>query len=706
MTRPSTRRLLAALSAAVVISTAGAALGVPGPANAATAPNLVTNPSLETLTNGFPACYQKSGYGANTPAYTVQTAGAHSGTTAMRLDLANYTNGDRKLLQQQASCAPHVTAGHQYDLSVYFHATTPNVALTAFKHTASGWAYWTDLATLSAAPAWTQALGRTPAVPTGVDQISFGISIYGNGSVFTDDYSATDATPPPPPTSCTGTTAQCTQGQWTVAAYPNAVRSVHSILLSNGKVLMMAGSGNNPMAFAAGSFKSTLWDPATGAFSDVPTPADLFCSGHVQLPNGSVLIVGGNKAYPAADGSHGYEGLNSSYIFDITTGGYRPVNNLNTGHWYPSATELGNGNVLSLGGLNETSGGTVETELFSNATQAWQPHNSVPQTYSYWGLYPSMVLMQDGRLFYSGSHVFGNQGPSGSGADIYDFTAAKITDVPGLQDPQERDQSSAVLLPPAQNQQVMIFGGGNVNTNVDANRYTDLINLLAPNPSYAPGPLLPQGTTEPGNSANMQMTDATVKPETAAQGKMYVSTVLLPDGKVLETGGALHNRADPVYEASTYDPVTNSFSPAAVDPVERLYHSESYLLPDGRVVSVGSNPGDGSFDMRMSIYSPPYLFQADKPSITGLGSTEWSYGSTQMVATSEAVTAAELIRPAAVTHSSDPNQRLVDLPLTVSGGSVSLNVTSNPNLAPPGWYMLFVKNSAGTPSTAKWVHLS
>ena len=35
---------------------------------------------------------------------------------------------------------------------------------------------------------------------------------------------------------------------------------------------------------------------------------------------------------------------------------------------------------------------------------------------------------------------------------------------------------------------------------------------------------------------------------------MYVSAVLLPDGKVLETGGALHNRADPVYETSLFDP--------------------------------------------------------------------------------------------------------------------------------------------------------
>jgi hypothetical protein len=69
------------------------------------------------------------------------------------------------------------------------------------------------------------------------------------------------------------------------------------------------------------------------------------------------------------------------------------------------------------------------------------------------------------------------------------------------------------------------------------------------------------------------------------------------------------------------------------------------------------------------------------------------------------ITSAELIRPAAVTHSSDPNQRLVALPLTVSGNSIGLNVTTNPDIAPPGWYMLFVTNAKGVPSVAKWVHV-
>ena len=110
-----------------------------------------------------------------------------------------------------------------------------------------------------------------------------------------------------------------------------------------------------------------------------------------------------------------------------------------------------------------------------------------------------MVLMQDGRLFYTGAHVFGN-GLSGSGASIYDYNANTITDVPGLQDKDERDQSMSVLLPPAQDQKVLTMGGGNVDTNPDANRLTDIIDLKQANPTYTPGPLLPTGTLADGTA--------------------------------------------------------------------------------------------------------------------------------------------------------------------------------------------------------------
>jgi len=140
--------------------------------------------------------------------------------------------------------------------------------------------------------------------------------------------------------------------------------------------------------------------------------------------------------------------------------------------------------------------------------------------------------------------------------------------------------------------------------------------------------------------------------------------------------------------------------------VPRTYHSQSMLLPDGRILSIGNNPGDGSFNMQISVYSPPYLFDGARPVIDSVAhASDWVYGNHYTIKTSTPIKSAELLRPAAVTHQSDPNQRFVALPISGSGDTVNLNLSSNHNIAPPGWYMLFVTSGNNVPSVAKWVHV-
>ncbi|MGW6908320.1 galactose oxidase-like domain-containing protein [Streptomyces sp. NPDC054940] len=682
---------------AVVGLTGGLLLTSPQSASAA---NLIKNPGFETAGSGegadMPYCWKKSGWGDND--FTFETvADAHSGSKAMKVSLTRRVDGDRKaLITESAECAPVVTPGKQYDLGLWYKSTTPDTSVTLFRHDpTAGWQYWTDLKTLEMAGSWTEATVRTPEVPAGTDRIAWGVSVYGTGSVTTDDYTMDQVADPVPDPVCTGTAEECANGRWDVLPTKNPVRSMHSVVLHNGKVLLIAGSGNDPTMFEAGTFTSAVYDPQNGTYKQIPTPKDMFCAGHVQLDDGRVLVMSGNKGYPSADGTIGYQGYKDSYIFDPATETYSKTNDMNDGHWYPSATILGNGDVISFGGLKEDSTGSVTAELWSDAEQKWLELWKVNQSWSYWGLYPSMILMQDGRLFYSGSHVFGNNIP-GTGSAIYDYDANTVTQIPGLQNKDQRDQSASVLLPPAQDQKVLTIGGGNIDSNPDANRLTDVIDLKQPNPSYVAGPPIPQGQVDLGGGK---------VPQTGNQGKMYVSAVLLPDGKVLETGGALHNRADPVYETSLYDPATNTFDPVATDPEERGYHSSAFLLPDGRVMTTGDNPGNGSWNHDVSVYTPPYLLKGERPTITSVIDTEWTYGDTQRITVDRPIAKAELIRPAAVTHSSDPNQRFVDLPLSVDGNNVDLNVTSNPNLAPPGWYMLFAVDANGVPSVAKWVHL-
>jgi hypothetical protein len=686
----------------VVVASSSASAGV----------NLIVNPGAEQAGPGsFPLCWGKYGYGKNT--YSIGTTRrAHSGSRAIQVTISKRSGGARivRMLENQ-SCAPWVTAGRQYNLGVWYMSSTPDAVITVFRHDVKqGWRFWMDLKALPATGRYKYASVLTPQIPADTDQLSWGVTVYGKGTVITDDYSMADATVKAGPTACSAGAA-CTKGVWQVLPFPSPVRAIHAVLMYTGSVLLVAGSGNDSSDFAAGTFRSAVYNPATGTFQVIPTPDDFFCGGHIQLPDGKVLVLGGTLAYPAANGSHGYEGLNTSYIFNPATSRYQRVSDLIDGHWYPSATELGDGDVISFGGLTTTGRGSTVAEYFkynpdSPSDGQWLPLNEIHESYDYWDLYPAMILMQNGSLFYTGSHVFGSNIKSKS--DIYNITnildpgaPAPVTEVPGLQDDpgvkgkDMTDQSMSVLLPPAQSQKVLLAGGGTSNFVLPATRDTDLIDLDSANPGYTPGPLLPRGKL-----ANGQL-------EPASDGKMYVSLVLLPNGMVFETGGGLTNREDPVYEASMYNPATGRFiAGMATDPVPRTYHSSAFLLPDGRVMAIGNNPGNGSFDLRISVFTPPYLFHGARPQITSLGSTYWTYGSTQQITVNQKIVSAELISPASVTHSSDPSQRFVALPLTVNGNRIGLNLTTNPDIAPPGWYMLFVTNANGVPSVARWVHVS
>lgn len=637
---------------------------------------LTTNGTLEqTAANGLPTGWQLAGWGDAT--VTNQTvAAAHGGTKAYSITLAGRTQGDYKLIPTD-NAAVAVQPGKEYDLSAYYKSSTASNSLTIFAHTASGWGYWTDLQTLPAAANWTQVTAKTPAIPAGIDAIAWGISIYGNGTLVTDDYSTKlvgDATPPANGLAATG--------RWTVADYQLPIRAIHSTLLKNGKVLLIAGSGNDLDAFTAGSFKASVFDPVTGTFVTLNVPKDMFCAGHVTLPDGRVLIQGGTSAYPTDPAAVNYGGIKDSFIFDPDTNTFTKTNDANEGHWYPTLTEMGDGDIWMAGGLKADTTGAVNTEQFNSKTGQWEANAKYAQTWSFWGLYPAMHLMSDGRLFYSGSHTFGN-GLPGTGASVYNTTTGQIAEVPGLRQKDMRDQSASVLLPPAQDQKVMIAGGGNIDTQTPGINLTDIIDLKQANPQYYPGPNLP------------------------GEGKMYLNSTILPDRTVLYSNGGKLNRDDStnVMSAAIYDPATNAMNSVPADPIGRNYHSSSLLLPDGRVIVIGSNPGNGSFEMRVSVYEPAYLFRGTRPTITNAPAAV-TYGQNynfNVNAPGKLIKEAQLIRPMSVTHQMDSNMRLVDLPVTVQNGVATVSVTNNRNMLPPGPYMLTVTDSDGVPSVASWV---
>jgi len=120
-------------------------------------------------------------------------------------------------------------------------------------------------------------------------------------------------------------------------------------------------------------------------------------------------------------------------------------------------------------------------------------------------------------------------------------------------------------------------------------------------------------------------------------------------------------------------------------------------------------PPDPLEEERLEIFSPPYLFKKTPRPAIGNVQQEIAYGGAVPIQTARAATIqfASLIAPGLTTHSFNSNQRLVDLPFTVEPpDTLHATAPADRNLAPPGWYMLFLTDTAGVPSVASWVHLS
>ncbi|MFE0204900.1 galactose oxidase-like domain-containing protein [Streptomyces sp. NPDC058985] len=93
-------------------------------------------------------------------------------------------------------------------------------------------------------------------------------------------------------------------GKWEIVEFPEKYRqnTIHAALLRTGKVLLVAGSGNDQDNSDDKQYDTRIWDPVKGTIKKVPTPTDLFCTGHTQLANGNLLIAGGTKRYEKLKG--------------------------------------------------------------------------------------------------------------------------------------------------------------------------------------------------------------------------------------------------------------------------------------------------------------------------------------------------------------------------------------------------------------------
>lgn len=151
----------------------------------------LSNASLETASaSGFPQCWMPGGYGSNTVIWA-RVGSAHDGSYAQRLTETDYVSGDAKLLPtfDTGSCSPTVAAGASYTIGAWYTSTAVTQFALYYRNAAGAWYYWTSSPWFAAASNYTQATWTTPAVPAGATGISFGLSLFSNGTLTTDDYS-------------------------------------------------------------------------------------------------------------------------------------------------------------------------------------------------------------------------------------------------------------------------------------------------------------------------------------------------------------------------------------------------------------------------------------------------------------------------------------------------------------------------------------
>jgi hypothetical protein len=481
------------------------------------------------------------------------------------------------------------------------------------------------------------------------------------------------------------------RGQWRVLPQSLDLVPVHAAMLHTGRVLFFSWDEND--IFNVNKGKSQLWDPRTDAPATPNHYAmgrNLFCSGHCLLPDGRLLVAGGQS-------DPGVGGVGADH--DIHTFNPDPSSpwrsvwmqypSMPGARWYPTCATLPKGTALIVGGaaarpLGVTTAMNTEFEIFSANSGSLSPPkhlgNPGSRLYPFMQVFPGTSQHPDGIVFVH----------SNDESNLFSLTTQKWLQLFRTKSPYFRSyphQGACVVLPipaSAPNDIRLLIVGGEDFGNLATDK-AEIFDYNPSNPTQSPGwRNTNRSSGQPLRHSRRFMSDA----------------VLLPDGSVLVVNGASLGEADTssssVQQPELFNPENEAWSNMALQSRARLYHSVALLLPDGRVLVAGNtgqfNPGNPVDDRTIEIFEPPYLFRGPRPNI-GHVPNHIGYGHEFLVncPQSSTIDSVALIRMSSTTHTNNMDQRHLWLSI-VSKGSGVIRVKSplDSGRAPPGFYMLFV----------------
>jgi Domain of unknown function (DUF1929)/Glyoxal oxidase N-terminus len=469
---------------------------------------------------------------------------------------------------------------------------------------------------------------------------------------------------------------------------------IHAALLRTSKVVLFGYSDADAHVAV-----SRVLEPSSGALQTPPESHHLFCSGHSQLGDGRLFVAGGHQ-----------DEVNALHTFDPGQQTWTRVGEMPNGRWYPTCTTLPDGKVFIISGTKNHGGPVGPGAPVNNTFQLYDPASGVgpekplpvpfsnhfPPAFATIDLYPFVYVLPSGKLLVHSRNTTRLYDPD---AGSWEATQLR-TEYPWSRT--YPGEGTSVLLPllpttnPSYRARVLVVGGGGADPG----------QLTVSTPANKTVEILDLGAAQPAWRFTAPMTTPRVMPD----------AVLLPDGTVAIVGGSSSGRADfgvkPVLAVELFDPASERWSTLCPMRVPRSYHATALLLPDARVLVIGK---DGLYNTepynypehRVEIFSPPYLFRGPRPAITA-APQQVPYDTAFDVETTDTaeIGSVVLLRAGAATHSFNMDQRQVGL--RINGRAPNrLTVTSPPNgnIAPPGFYMLFVVNNAGVPSVAQFLRL-
>lgn len=453
-----------------------------------------------------------------------------------------------------------------------------------------------------------------------------------------------------------------------------------------------------------------------------------------------------------------YDPLGTGRKWSVSTAPNGSPNEMGQGRWYPTLVTLPDGRVAVFSGRRETGnsapypGIADKVEIISQTSTSnldWsaQDLTGAGSTKNL-PIYPGLQLAPNGRIYYTHTN-WGQEIAEPATASLLipaGATSAGWTDYAGnMPSHPRREEGMSVLLPPAQAGRILVIGGSKA---VDAMGLGVLDRTgrpagapIGPNIfNHIDGPAAPPESRDPRQADVMDTSAASGVPTWSSVGPMAFGRinghcVLLPDATVLicgghdfykwlaPAGGTTPSRTAEIFTPGS-TPGTGTFGAVAamVDP--RMYHSIALLLPDGRVLAAGgadaflSEPlvtypsgwvgrryaaGSPRNSKTFEFYEPPYMHKGGtRPVIddirrNGATTARIEYGQTFTIVTAQAadIDKVSFMRPGACTHHTDSEQRYVRLEFTRGTGELTVTAVSSPNVAPPGYYMVWIVDTTG-----------